>query len=277
MIKKISLVSILFFLILGSGCDYVEEPFLQENDNGGGEVVENPARVVIMDFTGHTCKSCPKAHRTVHMIKQVYGDRIIPVAFHLGYFALPRNDGKYSTDFRTPEGTELEGYYDFVSFPTGWVNRMGKDDLIPYPSWAAATETWMDHQAELVLEAEGSYLETSQTAQVSVTMKGNGYPGSGIRLAVYLTESNIVSYQKDEEASPMDVADYVHHHVFRRASGSVWGEDVDLASMDHHGLNFVRNIEMEAEWVPENCSFVVFAYDPASMKLIQAATCELIN
>ena len=260
-----------------ASCDYIEEPFLQDT-NTGGEIVENPTKVVIMDFTGHTCKSCPKAHRTIHMIEQVYEEQAIPIAFHLGYFATPKTDGKYEADFRTPEGTELEGYYPFVSFPIGWVNKMGKDDLIPYPSLAAETDDYSKIQSPLIVNLTPAYLEDQATARVTIEIKDNGYSGlSGLKMATYLLEDHIISYQRDEEAVPMDVADYEHNHVFRIAYQNVWAEEIDLSGFSHHGLEFVRDIPMEANWQAANCRLVVFVYHPATMTIIQAEAVALIE
>ena len=272
--KKLYIYLFTVFAISFSACDIIEEPFFEDNTSGGA-VIENPQKVLIMDYTGHTCKSCPKAHNTIHMIKQVYGDQIIPVAFHLGYFAKPMDDGKYDTDFRTDEGEVLENHFDFVSFPIGTVNRLGKDDLIPYPSWAAETADYVENQAQVIIEVTTSYNSATKKATAAINVAPNGTESTTLKLAVYLTESHIISYQKDEDATPMDVPDYEHNHVFRDAAGSIWGEVIDFSSGDEDGLNFVRNIEINPEWVAENCSFVIFVYDSSSMEVVQAEEVEI--
>ncbi len=265
----ISLLSAGFF-----GCDVIDGPYFEMQDSGE-EIVENPQKVLIMDYTGHTCKSCPKAHRTVHMIKQVYGDNAVPVVFHLGYFSRPRDDGKYFTDFRTPEGDELEGYYDFVSFPTGWVNRMGKEDLIPYPSWAAETSRFLQKQSPVIIEIIAKNESADNQVAALINIKKNGELPSGLKMAVYLTESHVLAYQKDEDATPMDVENYEHNHIFRDAYGSVWGETIDFNDCGGSGLDFVRKIKVDPEWVPENCSFVVFVYDSSTMEVLQVEGAEI--
>lgn len=272
--KEILFIFCLVFILINPSCDYIEEPFFQENDSEG-EIIDYPQKALIMDFTGHTCKSCPKAHQTIHMIKQVYGDKAIAVAFHLGYFAQPKTDGKYEADYRTDEGAILEDYYDFISFPIGWVNRMGKNDLIPYPSWAAETANYTSKQAGILIHASATYDGNTSQANANINLNLNGYKGGRVKMCVYLTESHIISYQKDEDASPMDVPDYEHNHLFRDAFGSVWGEEVSLSGVPKDGLNFDRVVEIRENWNPDNCSFVIFVYDPGTMEVLQAEEVEL--
>jgi len=132
LMRKIWFSGLSFLVVfLFATCDIVEAPFLENHDPGGG-VTENPQKVLLFDFTGHTCKSCPKAHKSIDQLKQLYGKQLVPVAFHLGYFAKPLTGEKFSTDYRTPEGALLEKHFDFVAFPTGTVQTLANDQLQPY-------------------------------------------------------------------------------------------------------------------------------------------------
>ena len=273
-LKKLYII-LLTVIIAGLGaCDVIEGSYFEEIETDG-EIMENPQKVLIMDYTGHTCKSCPKAHRTIRMIKDVYGDKVIPVAFHLGYFAKPKEDGKYNTDFRTDEGEVLENHFDFVSFPIGTVNRLGKDDLIPYPSWASETAGYVQNQAKVIIKATPRYDSETRKATAVINLKPNGSETTTVKLAVYLTESHIISYQKDEDSTPTDVSDYEHNHVFRDAVGTIWGETIDFSISGGDGLDFVRDINVNPDWIPENCSFVIFVYDSSTMEVLQAEEIEI--
>lgn len=272
--KKLYII-LLTVIIAGLGaCDVIEGAYFEETDTGG-EKIKNPQKVLIMDYTGHTCKSCPKAHKTIDLIKQVYGDKAIPIAFHLGYFAKPQDDGKYNTDFRTNEGEVFEKYFDFVSFPIGTVNRLGKGDLIPYPSWAAEIADYVQNQATVIIKASASFNSDTNAASTNINLTLNGTLSENLKLAVYLTESHIISYQKDEDATPMDVSGYEHNHVFRDAVGSIWGETINFSTSDGAGLDFVRDIDVHQDWVPKNCSIVIFVYDSSSMEVLQAEEVKL--
>ncbi len=268
MMKLISKIFFFGLLLSLFSCDIIEEPFF-ESHNTGGEALENPAKVLIIDFTGHTCKSCPKAHRTIDQIKDLYGTQVIPVAFHLGYFARTQNGDKFTTDFRTEEGSVLESYYEFVSFPIGLVNDLSKQGLTPYANWASQSASIVDKQAEVAISARAEYNSALSTATVDIDLTDISLTALDLKMAIYLTEDHIVDWQKDEDADLLDVDNYEHNHVFRDAVGSVWGEDLSFDSAGNEVKQMTRSLELDNSWVPENCSFVIFVYDSATMQIVQ--------
>jgi len=265
------LFSIIFFFLLFLSmisCDVIEAPFL-ENHNSGGETKENPAKVLIIDFTGHTCKSCPKAHRAIVQIKDLYGDQVIPVVFHLGYFARTLSGDKFTTDFKTEEGYLLESFYEFVSFPTGLVNNLSKESLSPYSSWAGKSANLINDQADVDISTSAEFDSVSSIATVFINLTDLSQSISDLKLAIYLTEDHILSWQKDEDANPLDVEHYEHNYVFRDAVGSVWGEDISFENTGEEVISMTRTLEIDDLWEPDNCSFVIFVYNSATMELVQ--------
>lgn len=253
-------------------CDVIDGPFFENHDFGGNEI-ENPQKVLLIDFTGHTCKSCPKAHRTIDQIHDLYGEQVIPIAFHLGYFARAQSEGKFSTDFNTDEGSVLETFYEFVSFPIGLVNKLNKESLSPYANWASETATFIEDKADIAISASSEFTEATGIASVEIELTDVSASGlssdTNLKLAVYLVESHIISWQKDEDSDPMDVEDYEHNHVFRDAIGSVWGEDISFDGSGEDGIKVSRSLEINQSWMADNCAFVIFVYNSASMEVVQ--------
>ncbi len=279
--KKFIYISglLITMLFAGNACDIIEPPFLESHEQGGGETPDNPANVLVIDFTGHTCKSCPKAHHMIQQLDELYGDRIIAVAFHVGYFARTDND-KYTMDFNTDEGAELESYYQIVSYPIGLVNTLSKESLSPYSEWATESAKALENDALVYIGLSDSYNSDSRKLNLDIDL----YPAgelpddysSNMKLAVYLTESHIFSWQKDEEADPMDVENYEHNHVFRKAFGSVWGEDISLEGAESDNpLRETKAIVLDESWVANNCSVVAFVYNSATMEVIQSKLIKL--
>jgi len=273
-----SILLLLFLLTIGYACDYVEAPYF-ENHETGGEIEDVQSNVLILDFTGHTCKSCPKAHRIIHQLTEVYGDRIVPVAFHLGYFARVSGD-KYSMDFNTGEGAELESYYNFVSYPIGLVNTLSKNSLSPYPSWATESAGILEKEALIAIDATYQFDQVASKLNVDVSLIPVGTLseecGPNLRLAMYLTESHILAWQKDEDVTPMDVENYEHNHVFRKAFGSIWGESVSLDDVGiSNPLLLARSVTFEDSWLPQNSSVVLFVYNSETMEVIQSILVNL--
>lgn len=280
---KRTIISIIFFCLLLSviSCDVNDGPYFEDPDLDEEEItVENPQKVLIIDFTGHTCKYCPRAHRAVNEIKQLYGNQVVSVAFHLGYFANPYNGDKFSMDFRTNEGYVLETYYEFVSFPVGVVNNLDRESLTQYSNWAGKTGPYIGKQSDIAITAETLYDETTGIANVDIVLTDVSAEGvysktGSLKLVIYLLESNIISWQKDEDSQHLDVENYRHNNVFRDAVGLIWGEDVSLVNAGDDGVQLNRSIEIIPSWVPDNCSFVIFVYEPITMEIVQVEQFKL--
>lgn len=268
------LAAVLFF----ASCDVIEGPYLEDHEITDPGSDPGKQNALLLDFTGHTCKSCPKAHRTIKQLVELYGERVIPVAFHLGYFARPLSGDKFTMDFRTTQGAELENFYEFVSFPVGLVGSLDKARLSSYSSWPAEVNALMENEAEVKIILNPEYIEESGIVQLKITLLNKSELQGEIRLAVYLTEDGIISWQKDEDADPVDVGDYEHNHVFRASAGSVWGETLSESDCSAGAnVQFTKSIELDPSWVPENCSLVVFLYEAGSKEVIQCTTKALTN
>jgi len=277
--KKLSIY--LFFLIAGflfGTCDIIEGPYLEEPDiiNPGDD--EIPRNVLILEYTGHTCKSCPKAHRTVDQLKELYGERIIPVAFHTGYFARAFSGDKFTMDFRTEQGAEMENYFEFAVFPIGMVGNLDKSRQSSYSSWPSEASAIIEQESPVKLMTSSEYDLSSGEIEVTVGLINKAALEGDVRLAVYLVEDGIISWQKDEDKDPIDVEDYVHKHVFRTSAGSVWGDGLSESDCSANAnVQVKKYMLMDPAWVPENCAVVTYLYKTASREVIQCASEILIK
>jgi len=266
----------MLFLLLIASCDVIEAPFI-ESTGGGDSTVSNPRKVMIFDFTGHTCKSCPKAHTAISQLKGLYGDRLVPVAFHLGYFAKPLTTGKFTTDFRTPEGTLLESYFDFISFPIGTVQSMNKEGLQPYPSWPASVAAAIEGESPLKIRIVPEYLPGLSAITPEVYVTALEKIEGPVSLAVYLVEDGIVDWQKDEDFSGLDNPDYIHNHVFRTSLSGLWGQRI--GSDQGMDKGYIYEIELSKTlnpaWKTENCSIIAFVYREDTKEIIQVESVDL--
>ncbi len=253
-----------------AGCDYIDAPYMETNDHEH-DTTANPQKVLLFDFTGHTCKSCPKAHKAIDQLKELYGDRLVPIAFHLGYFAKPLTTGKFTTDFRTSEGTLLESHFDFVSFPTGTVQTLNPDQLQPYASWSSLISAGINGDSPVKISITPVYLEGLHAIKPAIRISAPEAVSGLLSLAVYVVEDSIVDWQKDEDFDPMDIPDYVHNHVFRTSLNGLWGQH--LGTADGLAKGFVYETEfskvLNHAWKVENCAIIAFVYREDTKKIIQ--------
>ncbi len=280
MMKNLSIY--LFILIAGflfASCDIIEGPYLEDNnfiDTTKDEGIQK--NVLILEYTGHTCKSCPKAHRTIEQLEELYSDRVISVAFHTGYFARTFSGDKFTTDFRTDQGSEMETYFKFAVFPVGVVGNLEKSKQASYSSWPSEVSAVIEDVALVDLFTVSEYNNTSGEIEIKVGLHNKSTLEGNVSLAVYLLESGIISWQKDESQDPIDVEDYEHNHVFRTSAGSVWGESLSQSDCSANAnIQVIKQIQMDPAWVPENCSIVAFLYETVSRDVIQCSSEILIK
>jgi hypothetical protein len=263
-------------LLLGlSSCDYIEAPYTEKID-GGGEVTANQQNVLLLDFTGHTCKSCPKAHRTIDQLKTLYGDRVVPVAFHLGYFAKTQSGTKFTTDFRTPEGGLLEKYFEFVSFPIGTVQNISKEGLIQHGTWPSEVSAYMDGDAPIKLGIQTNYLQGLHAFTIQVDVKALAAVEGTLKMAAWVVQDSIIDWQKDEDLEDMDDPDYVHMHVFRTSFNGLWGETMNAVPGVAKDFTFAKelSVALKPEWKAEDCMVVVVVYREEDKRVMQVRSSE---
>ena len=255
-----------------AGCDYIQAPFMEKTDDGG-QTTDEVQRVLVIDFTGHTCKSCPKAHHTLGQLKDLYGDRVVPVAFHLGYFAKTQSGDKFTTDFRTPEGGLLEKYFEFVSFPIGTVQNIRTDGLIPHGTWPSAVGALMSEKAPIKIGVKTEYLAGLHGLTADVDITALEAVAGTLKVAVWVVENSITDWQKDEDFDPMDIPDYVHNHVFRTSMNGLWGETIGSAANLEKGFTFTKefSVALKTGWKAGNCQVVVVVYREEGMEVVQVA------
>jgi hypothetical protein len=269
------LTALCLLALLLASCDIVEAPYTETTDNGQAGI--NPQKVLLFDFTGHTCKSCPKAHASIELLAGLYGDRLVPVTFHLGYFAKPLSAGKFTTDFRTPEGTLLEKYFDFVSFPVGTVQSLGQSELEPYATWPALVSADIQGDAPVKIEIVSKFLHGLNTSAPEITITALKSISGQLNLAVYLVENGIIDWQKDEDSDPMDIPDYVHNQVFRTSFNGLWGQPVGSADGIVKGFTYATEFSkvLNAGWNHENCTIIAFVYLNETKEIVQVESVEL--
>ena len=81
-------------------------------------------KVLLEEFTGVRCVNCPQAQTEIKNLQSegVYGDNLIAISYHAGFFSNPYNESQF--DLRTTEGEEILNFLETpLGFPSGVVNR----------------------------------------------------------------------------------------------------------------------------------------------------------
>ncbi len=267
-------VFLLFLILIFVGCDKLEPPFT-ERTNKPIEQDTFVQYVVIEDFTGHRCGNCPRAHEKLHQLEQLYGDQIIGIALHSGFFAQPLPPN-YPTDFRTPEAEELATQFGVSQWPIGMVNRTEYNGnlLLSHDSWSEVVADLINRTPKANITISPTF--NNNNLLVTVTIKILEDLPNNLKMSVFLTEDSIIAAQTDYNLNPSLIPDYVHMHVFRKSFNGAWGNDIILTNKQI-GDTLTRSFSLAWNnvWIKKHCNVIAFIYNITNNQIIQAKKIKL--
>jgi len=259
-----------FILASIIGCDKIEQEDILIGD--GGPIIDTTTfvkKVLIEDFTGHTCQNCPEAAEEIHTLQGIssYENKVIAIAVHAGFFSNTNNT--FTTDFTTNEGTEIHDFFEVESYPKGMINRGGYNNtthLLDYPQWAGSVANLIEQDPEVAIKINAEngssiIIETKLLQEVSDELK----------LVVVLTENNIIDKQLAEGQGVVE--DYEHNHVLRKSLNGAWGQTVELNLTSFETFTF--DYTLENSWVETNINVVAYIYSETSKEVLQVEEIHL--
>ncbi len=284
-IKIFQLISIVIIVFV-SGCDTVEEPYIEGNPFTGEYDSDLPIRkLLIEDFTGWACVNCPRASEEIHKLQESYGGHVVAIGVHAGFFADPNLGG--GPDFRTDVGLELggdgmfsSGFFNIAEQPIGVINRRntGGDYLIADVEWSKEIFDILtiNKFADINIELEITYDEPTKELEINVHSESLIELNSKLNLSVYLIENNIVGKQKDGSET---IEDYVHQHVLRAGINGTWGNEISIITPLPKNTEFDNDFTytIDDEWDISNCAIVAFIYDSETLEIIQVEESDLVG
>ena len=270
--KKFKILSLIFVVVLFvfSACEKVSPPYKEDGGGhgGGDSVVKN---VLLEDYTGHTCVNCPTAAALAHDLKNLYGDRLIVIAVHAGYFAKP-HPGIFENDYTTEAGNVWNIYFGFQNYPSGMVNRVPNspgDYIVVKDKWGLKISEEMDKEPEAKMSITNSFADGNVTIDVSAEFLKP--MTSTYSLTVCITEDNIVSAQKNENPDVGEtpvINDYVFMHMMRGAVNGAWGENI-FGNTVEVGKKYTKKYQYTITGEPENSHVVAYIYDNETKAVVQ--------
>ncbi len=272
-----------FILVFFATCDKVEKPYTEDFGKCGNGNLSIPIRKILLeDYTGHTCGNCPRAAEQTEFLIDNYCDHIVPISVHVGFFAEPYPSGKYTNDFRTEAGNYFDATFGNSSagLPNGMVNRTEYNGsrVLSYDTWPSAIDLILQQAPTVDINIENGYNVDTESYTSKVKVDFLSSLQNKLNLSVLIVEDSIVNWQKDYDAPVVDIENYVHRHVVRAAVNFNEGETIVESSIAK-GQSITKNytLSLNGEWVKKNCSIVAFVYNADSKEVLQAETQKLMN
>lgn len=287
--KKIVFIALAISIGFTS-CDVLEGPF-DEQTNNTIDTTKPLRKILLEDYTGHTCGNCPCAAEEAKKLDSIYGERVIVVATHVGFFAEPYPSGsKFRSDYRTTAGEELATAFDVgcntcgIGLPAGMVSRTkyNNDRVLSSTAWASAIAQ-LDTAVIAEMEMSKTYNATNRTVNISVEVKYLKAASAEHQLVLYAVEDSVINWQKFyAQCSPtganVDIQNFVHRHLLRGAVNSTWGDKLyTINTIIPKGYSTIKTFThtVDPTWNDKHMSYVAFIQDNVTKEVIQVEEIHL--
>ncbi|MBK6444947.1 MAG: Omp28-related outer membrane protein [Bacteroidetes bacterium] len=299
------LILLVGFLLWMTSCDKVDAPYRTTTSvgvvyiNNDTVVIDgdtlgfnsdntNPGKKVLAeDYTGILCGNCPYAGIKLNdTIQPAYGDRLVVVSVHAGFFAEPcpgglacpgsQPAGAFQTDFRTTTGEEWDHNFgnSNAGNPNGLIDRVGfpTSQHIKSPSsWATVIQQRSNVPAPFAIRVQKVYDAASRELKIAVQARAVSDLSGDYKLTVILTEDSLTDWQEwYPPVTPEYDPNYIHRHVLRTSVNSDYGETIASGTITG-GTLALRGFKytLNPAWVSNHMRIVAFVSDETTYEVKQ--------
>jgi thiol-disulfide isomerase/thioredoxin len=283
------LLFIAFATVYIVACDKVDAPYKETvvlppidtttNKDDTTAVFDEVRKVLIEDYTGHQCGNCPLAAEKLEELKNAYGNQVVPMAVHAGFFA-ETAASPFDVDYRNTVATELDIYFgnSVAGNPNGMVNRQGYPNthILNLNSWSSVLTPFTTVNPDVVLAIRNSFNKSSNIVETTVYSKFKKTLTGNYKLCVYVLEDSIIGAQTDYRLNPDVIEDYHFEHMLRASFNGTWGEtiatDPVASETNIYRKKYSMSLSGKLMNINHPCEVVAFVYNDATKEIIQAST-----
>ena len=257
----------------------------------------NSRKILLEDYTGHTCGNCPRAAEEVERLLGEYNDKIVVIANHVSVtFAAPRKG--YREDFRNPASTEWDGFFKMsaTGLPQGGVNRMkvnGQYAML-YSAWKTVVPAALDAPQAARIDLTTTYDAAQKLLNVKAKTTFLTNLPYDVSLVILLTQDKIVGNQTDyrpptgsavDPAEPDKRTDYEFNHIVIGSINGTWGDVVKSSPSKGDTITIQKNCNVINRCFYQNdvcvsddhVNVVAFLYNNATREVVQVEKLKIRN
>jgi len=245
-------------------------------------------KVLLEDYTGHQCGNCPSGAVKAREQKALYGEKLVVMAVHAGYFA-KFDHAPFTTNWTTPEGEDWNTDFGVAAYPAGLVNRTPKagssSRVQGIATWPTAIATQMAETPQVGMTVTTLFNELTRKLDIKVRSKYLANLSGKYSLMVVITEDGSINWQKnygaaaggDPNYATGDVNNYVHPHALRRVLTTTWGKpNKENPVADDVTKEYLSTV-LDNSWNAHKCSVIAYIVDDASDEVIQVEEAHVAN
>lgn len=271
-----SLLGLLLF-----SCTKLEEPFVTTKTTKIVDTIMNwdtvhPVRKVLLeDYTGHKCVNCPEAAEVAHGLEGLYGGKLILLAVHAGFNAVPSPSGDFTANYTTTAGEVWNVDLGINSTnPQGLVDRkvFGSSIVLSKDAWGPSVSQIIGLPPDAFIVINNKFNSNTGSLNSTVYTKFINPKSGTVRLCLCIVEDSLVSPQKNNNPGigPVPVIyDYLFMHVLRGTINGTWGEVLTTSVNTTHTYIDRVTFTLNSAWKPKNCWLYAFVFDDATKEIYQ--------
>jgi len=285
---------VLSFTLIAISCDKIEGPYTEQQSEPAEcdtpnfpAISNNIQKVLLEDFTGHTCINCPQGHKIAADLKIKYGDSIVLLAIHEGSFAEPLAlPSKYTADYRTEAGKEIHDAFVPSYYPCGMINRKEYNSsiIIDKNDWTIAYAAVDRTNPTMALQVINEYNTSTNKMCTYVKTTFLQNTQKNLKLSLLIIEDSIVSPQKNNTPSlgtTPDIDNYVHRHILRGAVNSAFGDVIansstlilaNTSKINGYSFSFAGK-----PLRPNYCSVIAIVYNVDTKEVVQVEESHVVH
>jgi len=287
--KKLSIFIVIgFVFIIYFSCNKIDPPYMKTTvDTAGCPTPTFPVKtthhktVLIEEYTGHLCINCPAAAILINGFKQTYGDSLFVIAIHAGGFAEPQTPN-YTLDLRCTVGNDLNTHFNIQANPAASFNRKSySGDKISYTTSEWETKISQAFQVGKKIDMQmivSGYNAITRKVCIAVQTQYLQTLSDTLKLCVYIIEDSLIGYQKNKDASPEDVPNYVFNHVLRESVNGTMGDLLSNTQIQQNTIKISKYATiLNSNINPARCHFIAFIYNFKTEEILQCVEAKLLN
>lgn len=235
--------------------------------------------VLVEEFTGVQCVNCPTGSDKLAQLAEQYGEQLVVVGIHAGFFSRPYNDSP--EDFTLPKGEDIDAMLGTATlYPAAAINRKRFAEegriIVELPNWAGYISRELCVESDIDITLTLAYDTTARELAVtaSVIPLNNTVFEDELGITVVVTEDNITAPQLTLQGKDPN---YKHKHVLREVLTDYRGRTFFPGGGQLEPYSVTFNTTFESHWKPEDCHIVAFVHKKTSSDLtvFQAVEAEL--
>jgi Outer membrane protein Omp28 len=285
---KTLLITIPLVVLLCASCDKIKTPYATAKHGNIIDTVMNwdtvvpVKRVLLEDYTGHKCVNCPEASNIAHSLEASLSGKLIVLAVHAGYQALP-GTGEYAADYRSAAGEVWNVEFGINSInPLGMVDRKEFDGtrVLSKDVWSNDVTLALNESPGVLMIITNSFDTNTGTVSSFIYSKFRSTLPGAYRLTVCVVEDSLISGQKNNNpnvGTTPDIHNYVFMDVLRGSVNGNYGEI--LTGIVDPYLTYMGkfSIPLDPSWVAKNCWIFAFISNSDTKEVLQVIKKKVIS